>query len=108
MSDHAGAVERLRGFADRWEARIGFGAQTGDLIYAVTVHGFDGDAELRASDLRTVLSALSASEARLRVAVEALMAAQSFIADGGHAESDPGASIYRQVTQALATIEGDG
>lgn len=33
---------------------------------------------------------------------EALMAAQSFIADGGLAESEPGASIYRQITQALA------
>ena len=32
---------------------------------------------------------------------EALMAAQSFIADGGLAESEPGASIYRQITQAL-------
>ena len=37
-------------------------------------------------------------------AVEALMAAQSFIADGGLAESEPGASIYRQITQALSAL----
>ena len=55
--DVAGARERVNAFAKRWDARIGFGAQTSDLIYAITVHGFDGDAELRASDLREILSA---------------------------------------------------
>ena len=60
------AVERVDGFVQRWEARIGFGAQTGDLIYAVTAHGFSGDAELRASDLRALLS----ERAELLAAVE--------------------------------------
>jgi hypothetical protein len=46
------AVERVDGFVQRWESRMGFRAQTGDMIYAVTVHGFDGEAELCASDLR--------------------------------------------------------
>lgn len=52
------AVEAVDGFVQRWEARIGFGAQTSDRTYAVIVHGFDGDAELRASDLRLILTAL--------------------------------------------------
>jgi hypothetical protein len=51
------AVAAVDGFVQRWEARIGFGAATSDLIYAVTVHGFDGDAELCASDLRLILAA---------------------------------------------------
>ena len=38
---------------------------------------------------------------RLRVMEAALQAAQSFIADGGLADTDPGASIYRQVTTAM-------
>jgi hypothetical protein len=36
---------------------MGTGAQTGDAIYCVTVTGFDGEAELRASDLRDLLKA---------------------------------------------------
>src|SRR5690606_34819760 len=49
-------VERVDGFVARWEARMGFGAQTSDLIYSVSVHGFEGMAELNASDLRALLS----------------------------------------------------
>jgi hypothetical protein len=36
---------------------MGIGAQTGDTIYCVTVNGFDGEAELRASDIRALLKA---------------------------------------------------
>lgn len=50
------AAERVDQFTRRWEARMGFGAQTGDAIYSVTVHGFDGEAELLASDLRALLA----------------------------------------------------
>ena len=39
--------------------------------------------------------------ARFDVLKAALQAAQSFIADGGHAETEPGASIYRQITAAI-------
>ena len=56
-------------------------------------------------DLRSILT----ERAELLATVErmrgALMAAQSFIADGGLAETDPGASIYRQITAALTTGE---
>ena len=38
---------------------------------------------------------------RFRVMEAALRAAQSFIADGGHAETEPGASIYRQITAVI-------
>ena len=59
----------------------------------------------------TTLDELERSVERLNRAVErlrgALMAAQSFIADGGLAETDPGASIYRQVTVALTTGEAN-
>ena len=48
---------RIDGFVQRWEARMGTGAQTGDTIYCVTVTGFDGEAELRASGLRDLLKA---------------------------------------------------
>jgi hypothetical protein len=48
---------RIDGFVQRWEARMGTGAQTGDTIYCVSVRGFDGMAELRASDLRALLKA---------------------------------------------------
>lgn len=37
--------------------------------------------------------------------LEALRAAQSFIADGGHAGHDPGASIYRKVSSAITRAE---
>jgi hypothetical protein len=43
--------------------------------------------------------------ARLR---GALQAAQSFIADGGLAEDEPGASIYREITAALKGGEAGG
>lgn len=54
-SGPVGAAERVDQFARRWEARMGCGAATGDTIYCVTVHGFDGEAELKASDLRALL-----------------------------------------------------
>ena len=60
---------------------------------------------VRLDDLQLLLSEraeLLAAVGRLR---GALMAAQSFIADGGLAETDPGASIYRQITAALTTGE---
>ena len=71
-------------------------------------------AAARASGVRAFvdegdLDLLLSERAELLAAVEkmrgALMAAQSFIADGGLAETDPGASIYRQVTAALTTGE---
>lgn len=52
------ALERVTAFVDRWTARMGFGAMTGDTIYAVEVHGFDGDAELRCSDLARLIAAV--------------------------------------------------
>ncbi|MFN7611460.1 MAG: hypothetical protein ACK5QX_11085 [bacterium] len=64
--------------------------------------GACGSAEENAKRIAAALSAHPAptapgdGEAR-----SALMAAQSFIADGGHAETEPGASVYRQVTAAL-------
>ena len=51
------AVAAVDGFVQRWESRIGTGAQTGDTIYCVTVNGFEGEAELCASDLRIILAA---------------------------------------------------
>lgn len=87
MNDLDRAVERLERLADELCLRS-------DMIG----HGI---ARNHAADLRTILAAL-------REGREALMAAQSFIADGGLAETDPGASIYRQVSAALSpTVKGE-
>jgi len=68
------AVAAVDAFVQRWESRIGTGAQTGDTIYCVTVNGFDGEAELRASDLRLILSA----NREMRAALERLASSEAF------------------------------
>jgi hypothetical protein len=100
-NDHAGAVERLTALAT-------------DCDYAamptkpdvVTLCGWS--AGQTRDDLRTILSALSASEARLRVAVEAL----GFYADEHEFPSDGPWGVNsddfgQRARAALATIEGD-
>ena len=98
------AVERVDGFVQRWGARIGFGAQTSDLIYAVTVHGFDGEAELCASDLRALLS----ERAELLAAVERM---RGTLEEADRRLSRPDWTVQRDVTRmairaALTTGEG--
>ena len=84
-------LEKAMKIADQYAAGVWFG------------EGNDGFVSFA-----TILAILS-ERAELLATVErmrgALMAAQSFIADGGLAETDPGASIYRQVTAALTTGE---
>ena len=83
---------------ERSVERLGWGVRSMGLVCAADeyeVHcAFDRLLSKQAELLATV--------ERMRVA---LMAAQSFIADGGLAETDPGASVYRQVTAALTTGE---
>ena len=50
---------------------------------------------------------LRSTEAKLKIAVEALEAGQAWIADGGHAEDESGRSVYLQITDTLAKIKGD-
>ena len=83
------AVERLLDHADSVD-RFGSGG---------IVHPVDTD------DLRLLLSERAELLATVERMREALMAAQSFIADGGLAEDVVGASIYCQVTAALTTGE---
>ncbi len=108
MTDHAGAVERVRLWAEYEHNSPDTVAVSSPLV------------TFTAGDLRTVLSALSASEARLRVVVEALrpfaLAADNM--DGDEPDSlfiydSPESAMIdysdlRRARQALATIEGEG
>jgi hypothetical protein len=80
---------RIDGFVQRWEARMGTGAQTGDTIYCVSVRGFDGMAELRASDLRALLKAYQEQ----RRALEPFAKAATLFDTGDYVNHD--ACLYR-------------
>jgi len=60
-----------------------------------------------AAEVDRLTDTLERQDAEIERLRRALMAAQSFIADGGLAETDPGASIYHQVTAALTTGEAN-
>jgi hypothetical protein len=93
---------RIDGFVRRWEARMGTGAQTGDAIYCVTVTGFDGEAELRASDLRALLLAYQEQ----RRALERLASSEAFdlprIIDGPLAQE-----LRMRLDYARAALTGE-
>jgi len=103
------AVAAVDGFVQRWESRIGTGAQTSDTIYCVTVNGFEGEAELRASDLRLILSANREMREALEVSAVELVVASRCLREAGDKQ---GARITLQASNkarsALTTQRGDG
>lgn len=96
-NDHAGAVERLR--QDILDPQGVWRHCRVAMVNKYDTEEVVGFPSFTVDDLRTVLSALSASEARLRVAVEGLEAAK---------RADDPAAAYEAVCDALrvlATIE---
>ena len=105
-NDHEGAVERLR--QDILDPQGVWRHCRVAMVNKYDTEEVVGFPSFTVDDLRTVLSALSASEARLRVAVEAL---RRMVEEADNAAWAVNTSIMddaiANARQALATIEGE-
>jgi hypothetical protein len=81
---------------------MGTGAQTGDAIYCVTVTGFDGEAELRASDLRALLLAYQERGRTL----EPFAAVADKCPENWPDQTTPGLVTLGDCRRARATLKG--